>query len=333
MKYYSALPARFQWTMKIDFQEDLKDYCYRILKSGGFEGVARDESVFQYYNLIKRQIVAKPRRVLRSKEFICPPEYEKALHSIENCIRNGADLTPFMSLKINNVAYNDLLLNDWGIYHFHLSIRPRDDGFVGRSEYQIFAYVSGEVVYLLQVYRHDKIDLYSQQEIIRILEENWPEVIENNRIPGAVKLTQKINDHEYALLREAHVSTFVELGKNRVYGLIGGGYASNGFSMEAIRQANYWNNRMAVLQRCFIYNAEVLGKRIANIIDSDENACICMDIELLWIDNADQITTIEKNYKMVIQLDALNSCFRICRLENVFGESFRGINQMFPPNS
>lgn len=321
MKCHLVLPARFQWIMTIDFQEDLKEYCFEVLKSRGLEGVDRDEAVFQYYNLIKRQIVAKPRRVLKSKEFICPPGYEKALHFFESCIQNGADLTPFMTQKIFNVAYNDMLLNDWGIYHFHLSRRLREDGFVGRSEYQIFAYVSEEAVYLLKVYRHDTKDLYSQQKMLRILEENWPEVIEKYRIPGAIEIIQRLNDHEYALLREAHVSSFVELGKDGVYGLIGGGYASNGFSMEAIMRANYWNNRMAVLQRCLTDNAEAIGKRIASIIDSDNDACICMDIELLWIDNADQITTIEKNYKMVIQLDALNSCFRICRPENVFEES------------
>ena len=48
------------------------------------------------------------------------------------------------------------LLNDWGIYHFHLTKRFRADGTAKRSKYQLFACCDDNTMYLVQIYPHNK---------------------------------------------------------------------------------------------------------------------------------------------------------------------------------
>ncbi len=97
----------------------------------------KENVIRQYWNMEKRLIQRKPRKVVYSAEFRCPEEYERALAEFEERVKKGGNLHPFMSDKILKSSYNDLLLNDWNIYHFHLTGRFRDDGFAARNKYEM----------------------------------------------------------------------------------------------------------------------------------------------------------------------------------------------------
>ena len=64
-------------------------------------------------------------------------------------------------------------MNDWNIVHFHLSRRFRDDGFVKRSNYQIFAWITDDCIYMIQVYPHKADFLYCKKELLNIVERNF----------------------------------------------------------------------------------------------------------------------------------------------------------------
>jgi hypothetical protein len=316
--YQSKAPEIFQWSLHIDIQEDFRTRVYGDLKRAGYSDIDKDHVVYQYYNLRKRQIEAKPRKVVYSKEFSYPPEYRVALKEFEDRVLKGQNLLPFQSEKIKEAAYSDMLLNDWGIQHFHLSRRFRDDGFVARSKYQIFAYVTDETVYMIQIYPHNAEDLYSRRELVRILRDNWPELIERFHLEGVTELVEKYDDHQYGQIRDAHISTFVELGKNEVYGMIGGGYMSNGYSTEALRNADFWMNRLAVFQKIVKDNASWIGKTINEYIGVAASYCN-MIVQLLWIDNADKVTMVETASGLIVQIDTQENWIRICKSNEVFG--------------
>ena len=262
MHYKSSALDRFQWTLDISLQDDYRVKIFNYLRSCGYNDADEKDAVFQYFNLQKRLLEARPRRVLYSKEFICPDHYEQALKEFEEKAVQGKSLQPYMSSKLRFANYNDLLLNDWNIQHFHLTRRFNKDGSVKSSDYEIFAYVTDDAIYMIQVYNHQAEDLYSNQDMIRIIHDNWPELIEKNHVKGVLGLEEKIDNHTYGLFRKGGVSTFVELGENEVYGLIGGGYASNGFSNEAVRNAEFWLNRLGVFQLNIKDNAMWIGKTI-----------------------------------------------------------------------
>lgn len=263
MHYTSSVLSLFQWMLDIDLIDDFKTIIYKDLIRAGYKGVKKDEAVLQYYNLIKRKVEQKPRQVLYSKEFKCPEGYKLALVEFEEKAKKGADLTPYLTEKLRQANYHDLLLNDWGVQHFHLSRRYRDDGLVARSPYLIFAKVTVDTIYMIQVYNHNADDVFSRKELIRILCDNWPDMMEQYHIQGAQELTEHYNDHEYNEIREAHIQTFVELGENQIYGHMGGGIASNGASLEVLRQSDYWIKRLDAVQRTVVKEAEGIAKAIS----------------------------------------------------------------------
>lgn len=58
---------------------------------------------------------------------------------------NGDDVTPHLSSNILNDTYEDYLLNDWGIHHFHLG-QNISDGFAGRTGPLLFALITNSNV-------------------------------------------------------------------------------------------------------------------------------------------------------------------------------------------
>lgn len=319
MHYESTSLNQFQWSLDISLQDDFNLKVFHDLHKAGYRDATQKDAVYQYFNLRKRQVEKRPRKVFLSKEFTCPAGYEIALKEFLDKVERGANLIPFQSQKIMQSHYDDLLLNDWGIQHFHLSRRYRDDGFVQRSPYQIFAYVNDETMYGIQIYPHNADNLYSKREMIRILRDNWPDLLERFHLKDISGLTKKIDDYTYGQLREAHVTTLLELGENEVYALMGGGYASNGFSTEALRNADFWMNRLGEFQQAVVSKAEWIGKTI-NYLLGVEAAYCNLKIELLWISEKDEVTMCERNSSHIVQLNAKESWLWICKPWEVLGD-------------
>lgn len=229
----------FRLDNEIDLLSDLKEQLkFRLIKAG--IKTTSSNPIYDFFNFKKRFIEPKPRAIKKSKEFSCPIGYEVALAEIENKIIAGANLVPYLSKQIKDANYSNGILNDWNIHHLHLSCRIGKDGFVQRSDYQIFAFFTEDVCYLLQIYPHNKPNLYSTQEMIKIIDNNWPKLIEKNKING--NLSVSITDAEYAKLRKANISTFVQTEPDKIFGVIGGGYMSNGASHSALSASDFWHN-------------------------------------------------------------------------------------------
>ena len=317
MLYKSPVLNQFQWSVEISLQDDFNDKIYRDLLRAGYNDADRQHAIFQYFNILSRQIERKLRQVLYSKEFTCPTGYEAALKEFEGRVERGANLIPFLSQKVKLCNYNDLLLNDWGIQHFHLSRRYREDGFVQRSQYQVFTYVTQDTMYMIQADPHDADDLYNMQEMVRILRDNWPELMRKSHMQGVTGLTEKMDDHAYGIIRNAHITTFTELGENEVYAMIGGGYAANGFSLEALRSADFWMNRLESFQLVVKENVEWVGKTVIRMCGKSEQHCD-MKIKLLWIDNVSKVTMCEEYSGLIIQMNIKENRLWICEAHEVF---------------
>ena len=121
------------------------------------------------------------------------------------------------------------------------------------------------------------------------------------------------------LFCKANISTMVELGENEVYGMIGGGYASNGYSLEALRKGYYWENRLEVFQKIVIDNAGIILRMIEENFKVHNDSY--MDIKLLWMDHADKVTLAERIRNLVIQIDLKANFIRVCEPYEVFMDS------------
>ena len=239
MKIQSCLLEKIPWSITMDFIADLEKMASSLLKNKGYsdEDLSKYTGNFllAYFKDEQLTITPKPRQVMYSKQFKCPGGYE--------------DLSGFMSTKSRWLkrTFNDDLLNDWGIYHFHLTKRFHADGTAKRNKYQIFACCDDNTMYLVQIYPHDMKNVYSQKELLYIVKDNWSHLLHS--LDGG-RLLEEISDETRASLRSNHCMTLTEID-GKIYFPRGGGYASDGSSINAIRKHIFYSNQVHLLELIF----------------------------------------------------------------------------------
>lgn len=279
--YTRYMPIKYQKKLKypitgrpydveIDLVSDFEKICQRILKEQGIRQKNKNDCAMDYYRLMHRLIENKPRNILKAKEFFCPQEYESALKLIEKTIKNGANLHPFMTRNLKKLQCEDLLLSDWGIYHLHLSERidPKD-GFMQRSDKLLMVRIDDENVYFITIVDHNEKNVWSLKRYIEIIKANWPQTIERHRMKE-VHLLEKMSDEDYAKCRKANATTFIELDDGSCYGMMGGGYMSDGTAFYALKDHDNNARILADMENILIHSLPQWLSKAGGLSDSRE---------------------------------------------------------------
>ena len=271
MKIQSCLLEKIPWSITMDFIADLEKMASSLLKNKGYsdEDLSNydDKLLLVYFKTEQLTISPQPRKVMYSKQFKCPEGYEQALKEFVRKVNIGKDMTGFMSTRWVKRKFNDDLLNDWGIYHFHLTKRFRADGTAKRSKYQIFACCDDNTMYLVQIYPHDMKNVYSQKELLFIVKDNWPHLLYS--IDDG-KLLEEISDETRASLRSNHCMTLTEID-GKIYFPRGGGYASDGSSINAVRKHIFYLNQVHLLERMFQEKSTEIMKYVQSQLGMELN--------------------------------------------------------------
>lgn len=262
-------------TLCVDIQKDINEWAYTILNKEGFEKIDRDNALRQYCNVMIRLLEAKPRKIVKAKEFICPQDAEEALILFENAVKSGFKLIHFMTKTIMDASSFDKMINDWGIFHFHLSteIDERDSRFMGRGDYLLIAYVDpydDNTMYFLQVRSHKNMN-WSEQELIRILADNWPDMMDRYRLRGVDSLTKLLSDQDYARIRKANINAAVDLHDGRVFMGANVGLAGDGSSVRAGINFNRMMNDAARMQLSIEKNIKLICSTIDSALTAPES--------------------------------------------------------------
>ena len=188
-----------------------------------------------------------------------------------------------------------------------------------RSNYQIYAYVTDTDMYMIQVYPHKDPLNYYHKEMLRIVYSNWPELIEKYRLKDVSCVTERLDEEGYKAIRKSHCTTPVELEENQVFAMIGGGYASDGSSLEAKRSADYWHNQLKLIQNLFVDNMDDLSEVITQVSGINTDKYV---IKLLWIEEDTEFTFGDCNHQVIVQLNVKELRWRACKPIDVFGFDF-----------
>ena len=203
-----------------------------------------------YLNWHSRLVAAAPRKVLRSAAFDANQinkQRAAAIATIIEDIERGNLLTKYLSRSVS-VGFAlprdpekkqlgrrrdlDLLLNDWGIHHMHISTAIGADGLVKRDGPVIFAIFKPERAYLIDIMGHGE---WAREHVIRVIVKTWPNDGLVNELKGVLGTSRSHTDQERAQIREAGLSTFVEFD-GHVY-LAGLGISTAGTSTAATMHA------------------------------------------------------------------------------------------------
>ncbi len=293
----------------IDLINDLQEDAKKQLTAMGYKDLNQKDYLNTYFNVKKRKIIPTPRTIHKSDVFCCPKDYESPLKEIEKHITNGDDLTPYMSKSIDKGDFYDSLLYDWNIQHLHLGSIVPSEKFVSRSNYLLFVFFTEKDAYFIQIYPHNEKFVFAKEEMMHIIDRNWSELISRFSINGI--LSETITDKDRAMLRKSGISTLTEVGNGKMYCSIGGGYASSGISLEAVRNADHWKNKMQNYQKIIIDN---LAGFFDCIIKNNKPISTQLCFKMLSItDNS--ILVAERNNQMLCEIDDKKSCLTFLCVE------------------
>lgn len=222
--------------MKVTCNDLNKDWLRLVkkeLESSGhnLSNLSDDEISIKFYSLEKRSISIKPRKVLKSKDFVCPPNLQEGLELLENRIKNGDDLRQYLSRKLKNINDSDGLLFDWSIYHLHLGIVKEADGFVERTGPLLYARFDDEFAYFINIFNHGA---WTMQSLLKSVHQNWPNSIERFRLKDVIGVETVFSDKEIGHLRNANINTVIEVEPGVVYAGPGMGFTASGDSIDSV---------------------------------------------------------------------------------------------------
>ncbi|MEP7350764.1 MAG: hypothetical protein ABI668_12565 [Sphingorhabdus sp.] len=205
-----------------------------------------------YWNWMSRVVPLRHYTVHQSCELRGNPiagdsRYMPALQHIIDLLENGQEVSQHLSRGVT-VAYQakpekikslakyrdlDLLLNDWGVHHLHLSTELDSDGFVMRTKPLLFAVFKQDTAYLIDIFDHGD---WASDAIPKIILRNWPDagIIHDLGIPGS---RESYSEIDKLGLRNAGMTTAYEGNEGKVY-MFSAGLTTGGTSLHAAQAAN-----------------------------------------------------------------------------------------------
>ncbi len=207
-----------------------------------------------FLNWRDRQVYSRPRKVLKSAEILASIEYEREelrCRRLFAKIASGQDLTLHLSRR-TRIAYLsqaerkknkqrpdlDLLLNEWGIHHLHLSEADPATGFAKDDNILLFIVFKNDAAHALSLMPHGE---WMNEDLVSVAVHNWPEKGLFHKLVGALP-EQALLPKERSTLRRRHINYFCSVD-GQSYMSDTGGLSSNGTSSRSVIQ-------MMALQRC-----------------------------------------------------------------------------------
>lgn len=223
---------------------DMVDIMRDELKEIGYKtsSITDGHELMVFYFTIQYRLVAKrPRRVHEAKGFTIPASRKAGYEWLKSKFEKGESVLPHLSKSIKGLKYQDKLLFDWSIHHFHLGTTVKDDGFVDQHDAIVFAIVEEDDVYMLQIEEHGN---WSDKDKLEIVLNNWPHLLE--RIDGTP--SDDFSSEQIGELRACNVNVVVTLSDGHGYIGRGMGYTANGGSAGASLAAKYMCNDIVKLE-------------------------------------------------------------------------------------
>lgn len=282
--------------MKYDFRNDWKKHVKNELLSLGFSYNSNQDvtdNSINLFNLRRRLPKKTPRKVVFSKEFVCPNENKKGLDSLVRKIEKGKCLIPSLSKTISKAHYNDATLDDWGIHHFHLG-EHEIAGVIERTKNVAFVLVLDDCALFLQVLAHGKghSNVWVNTTLIEIIHNNWPNAITHmkTQVSGS-----ELTSSERSILRKKNVNVDIKVADGTVYFSPGGGRMSNGASMN-----DFMN--LQIVYRDLDYLEAVVAQEAAQIKSKISSPTGQLSLRVDF-SNMQKLFVVEENSKTLLNLD------------------------------
>ncbi len=188
-----------------------------------------NEIIFAYCNLRFRKINPLPRKIIKAI-YEVPAGLKEGEDALLKAVENGECLGPYQSKQILNPNSTDLMLNDFGIHHFHLGLVEDDKKtyFKQRTGSLLFAVVTNDTFYSLGVFKHGQ---WGEEILINTIHKNWPELLDRYRVNTIIDTnSNQLGNDGRKTLREFGMNVPIKVSDGTVYLPTGGGSTISGHS-------------------------------------------------------------------------------------------------------
>lgn len=176
----------------MDLKESVRQWVLRELPydrgdadlTAYLAGLDAHRLLLVYQNWTCRLVKPQPRVVFKSKAFQeNPATTQRAgdLAQIIEDIEQGQDLRKYLSRDVIRTPAGvpgrrrrpdlDLMLNDWGVHHLHISSVVEADGFVKRDDPLLFVSFRPHAAYLIDIMKHGD---WTRDHVLEVLATEWP---------------------------------------------------------------------------------------------------------------------------------------------------------------
>jgi hypothetical protein len=292
--------------------EILRTLPHRPAHRSDLEAMETSELLVVYWNWMNRGPPRYRYRVHRSDALGANPlahtePYGSSLEHIVALLETGAAVTPHLSrgIKIGfqpqrtpkkNLKRRrdlDLLLNDWGVHHLHLTTVVESDGFVTRSGPLLFAAFRGTNAYLIDILEHQT---WASDAIPHTIIRNWPGAGLIHEVKGVLGSRESYSESEKLALRQACIEVPFEV-EGRVF-QFGPALSTAGTSHLAVRGAD---RVLATLER-FERLLQTHPNHIADTLASaGVKAPVVLDMRFVFLDSGYGV--FERNTNFLFRLE------------------------------
>lgn len=173
----------------------------------------------QYLNYLSKLVVAKPRKVLLSKEFHISDENKKGFDELRKKLINGENINAYLS-KSSIVANSiDGMLDNFGIKHFHLG-EVVEGNFIRRTCEIALGVVTDSEVFFVVSKLHGKGhgDIWYEKDVLEIIHRENPKLIKHCKFEHVVDVYPAIsNTEDIKSIRNANINGCITLDDGSIY--------------------------------------------------------------------------------------------------------------------
>jgi hypothetical protein len=201
----------------------------------------------------RRTVRPGARKILKAPGFRCPTHLQTGLTNLETAFSTGSTIWPWQSKLIDRPTCEDGLYNDYGVVHFHLGVGSETTGYINRTNELLFAVIDSSSVHEIGIYVHGD---WWELDILEAIDANWPSLLDRVTLHGLDVAISPRTREEVKALRKAKVVPFFRLNSGRIIAPPGGGIASDGTSIEAVRSADSWAKVLRNGEKMIVANIE-----------------------------------------------------------------------------
>ena len=244
----------FQKFMNV-VKEELRHYGMSDL--GGLDD---QETIALNLNLKTKMVRQLPHIIKESPEVISKiklltEKHKSAYDDIKNKLTRGDDIGPFLSKQAQNPKFQDYLLLDWNIHHLHLNSSNSGGYFNDRSDYLLMVIFNNGFAYLVDIEHHRDGDVFVKREYLKIVKDNWPEIMKRYELVGALDVSFNPSNEEIKTLRKNQINVCLKID-DKVYSPIGGGINTAGTGIDHINRAIRWKKYIDSVEEKYKANTD-----------------------------------------------------------------------------